>query len=119
MALNGYAGGYWQVWDSSNTTMLKVDAVSGKVSAPYGFVGDLAGNVTGNVTGSAATAGSATTATTATNLGPDYTADDWFRATGDNNHVKFYGYSRHMPFRTDGFPEATPGQGGLGVWGFL
>jgi len=98
---NGYTGGYWQVWDSSNTTMLKVDAVTGKVSAPYGFIGNLQGNITGSAA-SATTAGSATTATTATNLGSDYTADDWFRATGDNNHVKFYGNSRQMLFRTDG-----------------
>jgi hypothetical protein len=51
---NGYTGGYWHVWDSSNSTMLKVDAVSGKVSAPYNFVGNLEGN--------------AATATTAVNL---------------------------------------------------
>jgi hypothetical protein len=98
---NGYTGGYWQVWDSSNSTMLKVDAVSGKVSAPYGFVGNLQGNITGSAA-SATTAGSATTATTATNLGSSYTADTWFRATGDNNTVKFYGNSRMMVFRTDG-----------------
>ena len=41
---NGYSGGYWQVWDSSNSTMLKVDAVNGKVYAPYNFVGNLEGN---------------------------------------------------------------------------
>ena len=41
---NGYTGGYWHVWDSANSTMLKVDAVSGKVSAPYNFVGALEGN---------------------------------------------------------------------------
>ena len=43
---NGYTGGYWQVWDSSNSTMLKVDAVTGKVHAPYNFVGALEGNAT-------------------------------------------------------------------------
>jgi len=115
---NGYTGGYWQVWDSANSTMLKVDAVSGKVSAPYGFVGDLTGNITGSAA-SATTAGSATTATTATNLGPDYTADDWFRATGDNNHVKFYGNSRQMLWRTDGTTEAYSGLGGYPfVWNY-
>ena len=108
---NGYTGGYWQVWDSANTTMLKVDAVSGKVSAPYGFVGNLQGNVTGNVTGSAGSATTAATATKATNLGDHYTADDWFRATGDNNHVKFYGNSRQMTWRTDGTTEAYSGIG--------
>jgi hypothetical protein len=45
---NGFTGGYWHVWDSSNSTMLKVDAVSGKVSAPYNFVGTLEGGITGN-----------------------------------------------------------------------
>jgi hypothetical protein len=45
---NGYTGGYWHVWDSTNSTMLKVDAVSGKVSAPYNFVGTLEGSITGN-----------------------------------------------------------------------
>jgi hypothetical protein len=44
---NGFTGGYWHVWDSANSTMLKVDAVSGKVSAPYNFVGTLEGNITG------------------------------------------------------------------------
>ena len=43
---NGYTGGYWHVWDSANSTMLKVDAVSGKVSAPYNFVGNLEGSAT-------------------------------------------------------------------------
>lgn len=41
---NGYTGGYWHVWDSANSTMLKVDATSGKVYAPYNFVGNLEGN---------------------------------------------------------------------------
>lgn len=54
---NGYTGGYWHVWDSSNSTMLKVDAVTGKVSAPYNFVGNLEGNAT-----------TATTATSADNI---------------------------------------------------
>ena len=37
-------GSYWQVWDESKTTLLKVDADSGIVSAPYGFSGSLSGN---------------------------------------------------------------------------
>jgi hypothetical protein len=61
----------------------------------------------------------AATATTATNLGSDYTADDWFRATGDNNHVKFYGNSRQMLWRTDGTTEAYSGIGGYPfVWNY-
>ncbi len=32
---NGLTGGYWQVWDSSKQTLLKVEAESGKVTAPY------------------------------------------------------------------------------------
>lgn len=57
----------------------------------YGFI-----TASSNITGNAATA------TTATNLGTYYTADTWFRATSDNNTVKFYGNSRMMVFRTDG-----------------
>ena len=40
---NGATGAYWQVWDENKATLLKVDADSGKVSAPYGFVGNLSG----------------------------------------------------------------------------
>ena len=40
---NGATGTYWQVWDENKQTLLKVDADSGKVSAPYGFVGNLSG----------------------------------------------------------------------------
>jgi len=61
-----------------------------------------------NITGNAATA---------TNLGADYTADDWFRATGDNNPVKLYGNTYQMTFRTDGVTEAYSGIGGYPfVW---
>jgi hypothetical protein len=60
---------------------------------------------------------SAGSATTATNLGADYTADDWFRATADNNPVKFYGNSYQMTWRTDGADEAYSGIGGYPfVW---
>ncbi len=61
-----------------------------------------------NITGNAASA---------TNLGADYTADDWFRATADNNPVKFYGNSYQMTWRTDGTSEAYSGIGGYPfVW---
>ena len=40
---NGATGSYWQVWDENKNTLLQVDADSGKVSAPYGFVGNLSG----------------------------------------------------------------------------
>ena len=40
---NGYTGCYWHVWDSQLSTMLRVNADDGKVSAPYGFVGNLSG----------------------------------------------------------------------------
>ena len=62
-----YTGSYWHVWDESKNTLLKVDADSGKVSAPYGFVGNLTGNITGNVTGNASTATTATNADTVDN----------------------------------------------------
>lgn len=50
-----YTGTYWQVWRSTTSgisttgTLLKVDSDTGKVSAPYGFVGNVTGNLTGNV----------------------------------------------------------------------
>ena len=40
---NGHTGCYWHVWDSSHGSLLKVNADDGKVSAPYGFVGNLSG----------------------------------------------------------------------------
>ena len=43
---NGKTGCYWHVWDSALGAMLKVNADDGKVSAPYGFVGNLTGNAT-------------------------------------------------------------------------
>ena len=43
---NGFTGCYWHVWDSTLSTMLKVNADNGKVYAPYGFVGNLSGTAT-------------------------------------------------------------------------
>ena len=40
---NGTTGSYWQVWDENKNTLLQVNADDGKVSAPYGFVGNLSG----------------------------------------------------------------------------
>lgn len=40
---NGATGSYWQVWDENKATLLRVNADDGKVSAPYGFVGNLSG----------------------------------------------------------------------------
>ena len=40
---NGATGTYWQVWDENKATLLQVNADDGKVSAPYGFVGNLSG----------------------------------------------------------------------------
>ena len=40
---NGYTNCYWHVWDSQLSTMLRVNADNGKVSAPYGFIGNLSG----------------------------------------------------------------------------
>ena len=53
---NGATGTYWQVWDENKQTLLQVDADSGKVSAPYGFVGNLSGKA--DTAGSAGTADS-------------------------------------------------------------
>lgn len=43
---NDYTGCYWQVWDNTLHTLLKVNADNGKVYAPYNFVGNLEGNTT-------------------------------------------------------------------------
>ena len=40
---NGATGSFWHVWDENKATLLQVNADDGKVSAPYGFVGDLSG----------------------------------------------------------------------------
>ena len=40
---SGKTGCYWHVWDSTLNTLLKVNADDGKVSAPYGFIGNLTG----------------------------------------------------------------------------
>ena len=54
---NGHTGCYWQVWDENKNTLLRVNADDGKVSAPYGFVGNLSGKADTAVT--ADTAGTA------------------------------------------------------------
>lgn len=43
---NGNPGSYFQVHDEDKKTLFKVDADGGKVSAPYGFVGDVEGKAT-------------------------------------------------------------------------
>lgn len=37
MYRNGYIGGYWHVWDSTNGSILRARADTGRVSAPYSF----------------------------------------------------------------------------------
>jgi hypothetical protein len=87
----------------SATATTAANVIRGVASGSWGI----------NITGSAASA------TTATNLGADYTADDWFRATADNNPVKFYGNTYQMTFRTDGASEAYSGIGGYPfVWSY-
>ena len=60
---NGATGSYWQVWDENKSTLLQVNADDGKVSAPYGFVGNLSGKAD-----TAGTADSAGTANYAKNM---------------------------------------------------
>ena len=57
---NGHTGCYWQVWDNTLSTLLKVNADNGKVYAPYNFVGNLEGNA--NTANTANSANSATNA---------------------------------------------------------
>jgi hypothetical protein len=66
--------------------------------------------------GKLGTSGTAASATTAANLGSNYTADDWFRATGDDNQVKLYGNSRSMIFRTDGSTNEHGGGNYAYLW---
>ena len=56
---NGATGAYWQVWDENKQTLLKVNADDGKVSAPYGFVGNLSGKASTAGTADNLTAGEA------------------------------------------------------------
>ena len=52
---NGITGAFWHVWDENKDILLSVEADSGKVSAPYGFVGNLSGKA--DTAGNADTAG--------------------------------------------------------------
>jgi len=59
---------------------------------------------------------SVSSATTATNLGTNFTADSWFRATSDNKQVRFYGNNRTMIFRTDGNTNDHGGGAYAYIW---
>ncbi len=91
-AVAGSWGSWYTIMNSGNYTDYTVTKTGSGASGTWGI------NITGN-------------AGTATNLGLDYTADDWFRATADNNPVKFYGNSYQMTWRTDGSTEAYSGIG--------
>jgi hypothetical protein len=97
---NGFTGGYWHVWDSANSTMLKVDAVSGKVSAPYNFVGTLEGNITG----------------TASNI----TAYTINQSVGTSNSPTFAGLTVNgtVIASQSGFQSATYSAGRNRIWSF-
>lgn len=43
---NGHSGTYFNIWEDTKNILFKVDADSGKVSAPYGFIGNLEGTAT-------------------------------------------------------------------------
>ena len=73
---NGASGTYWQVWDENKYTLLQVDADSGKVSAPYGFVGNLSGKAS---TASTADYGNRLTAFAYWNNPYDYDATNGVR----------------------------------------
>ena len=92
---NGYTGGYWHVWDSANSTMLKVDAVTGKVSAPYNFVGNLEGNASTSTNAgyanSAGTAGSVTGLTLNSSGNPINPDNVTQNQLGYNTNVSLFG----------------------------
>ena len=112
---NGFTGGYWHVWDSANSTMLKVDAVSGKVSAPYNFVGTLEGSITGTASNITAytinqSVGSSNSPTFA-----DVYVNDWFRNNNVNEGMynqatTSHWYSENNGSWTLGSPNTTYGE---------
>ena len=73
---NGATGSYWQIWDENKDALLKVTADDGKVSAPYGFVG--------NLSGKADTAGTADVANALSNRG-DIKNTDTFQDVMNND----------------------------------
>ena len=81
---NGATGTYWQVWDENKNTLLKVNADDGKVSAPYGFVG--------NLSGKASTAGTADNANKLNSFAYWHNPYDW----DPTNGVRVYVYKITM-----------------------
>ena len=81
---NGATGTYWQVWDENKNTLLKVNADDGKVSAPYGFVG--------NLSGKASTAGTADNANKLNSFAYWHNPYDW----DSTNGVRVYVYKITM-----------------------
>jgi hypothetical protein len=94
---NGFTGGYWHVWDSVLSTMLRVDAVTGKVSAPYNFVGNLEGNAT--------TATSATSATTADSSPLLSALGDYVFTASTNGRSFSRGIQTSFVSASEGYPE--------------
>jgi chromosome segregation ATPase len=94
---NNDFGGDSLTFRNVSTTFMTVS--SGTVSFPNTVSASISGN-----------------AASATNLGSHYTADDWFRATADNNIVKFYGNTRSIIYRTDGVTNEHGGGGYPHIW---
>ena len=100
---NGYTGCYWHVWDSSLSTMLKVNADNGKVYAPYNFVGNLEGNASSATTATKlASSGYANNALSyyQTDQAFDGSATGWAHYIIANHHdgASYYHYTIRLPF---------------------
>ena len=76
---NGATGSYWQVWDENKNTLLQVNADDGKVSAPYGFVG--------NLSGKASTSGTADNANKLNSFASWSNPYDWDSTNGTRVYV--------------------------------
>lgn len=108
---NGFTGGYWHVWDSANSTMLKVDAVSGKVSAPYNFVGTLEGSITGTASNITAYTINQSVGTGNSPTFVDVYANEWFRNNNTNEGLYNQANGNHF-YSTSSTDWVVTGAGG-------
>ena len=106
----------WQtIWNSANDgsgSGLDADTLDGQQGSYYSDYNNLSNKPTIPTNNNQLTNG----AGYITN-GANYNVnDDWFRENGDNAHVKIYGNSRQMIFRTDGETEFSSG---IGAYAFV
>lgn len=88
---NGKTGCYWHVWDNALSTLLKVNADDGKVSAPYGFVGNLSGTASSASSASVATEARVLCADGTMKLYANYSNEINFGGTNTSGTI-YFGY---------------------------